>query len=102
MTLDGQPVQWASLLLTGKKNEKTQEVAMVRLAVRDGKFATEGRSTGTTPGENAVEIIIYAEEPREEVDRPKIIGMWNGAVTVEKGQPLTLNLNSSELNRPGQ
>ncbi len=102
MSLDGQPVKWASLLLTGKKNEKTQEVAMVRLAVREGQFATEGHSTGTTPGENAVEIIVYAEEPREDVDRPKITGMWNGIVSVEKGQPLTFHLNSSELTRPGQ
>lgn len=99
LSVDGQPVQWGFLSLTGQRDAETQQVALVRLPVRDGKFETEKGTPGPTKGTNQAEVIVFAEEPREDIDRPKVRGMWGGTVTVEEGQPLTIDIVSSELQK---
>lgn len=102
LTLDGQPVQWGAVLLTGQRNESSQEVATDQLTVRDGKFSTSPGARGTTPGENQAQVVIYAEEPKQVEDgdySPKITGVWNGTINVEVGKPLTLELKSSDLTK---
>jgi hypothetical protein len=102
LSLDGEPVQWGGLTLIGQKLEETQEIARDNLIVRDGKFATTEGSPGATPGENQAEVIIYSEDPTPPEDgdlRPKVTGVWSGSVTVKAGEPLVIELKTSDLQR---
>ena len=100
--LDGEPVKWGSIKLTGEKNEKTQEQAVASYAIRDGQIMSTPDSQGTTAGANDITLIIYATDPSDESKEPVVKGIWLANLSIAEDQPLAIDMKAGELERPAR
>jgi hypothetical protein len=100
-----QPVEFGSIYFRGAAAEKTQEVAQLQLPVRDGKFASFDDSYGTTPGPNEITVTVYATDPDLEEESGKetrVLGTYTGPVNVAEDEPIKINLEAGDLQRPSR
>ncbi len=100
--VDGEPVQFGTITLTGEKNTQTQETAQAILAIRNGEFSTKSGGLGTTAGKNEVVVTVYGSDPDTadpEGPAPEVVGHWKSETEVTANTPLDFDIPAGELQK---
>ncbi len=106
VTLDGQPLPWGQLYLHGTV-EKGGTTSHGVYEVREGQIVAGG--AGIPPGDYAVTLLVHegsAPPPPDpnaaeaSAPEPKVKGQWEGTVQIQAGTPLSLEVQSTQLQPP--
>jgi hypothetical protein len=100
VSVDGQPVQFGTLNVTGQRNEATQEQAIESYAIRDGRIMEDPGARGTTAGMNDINVLIFATDPADENKQAAVTGHWTGKLEIKAGEPLAIKIEKSALAKP--
>lgn len=104
--LDGAPLPWGQIYLRSPANEKTHEVSQGFFEVRDGVF--DSGIQRMMPGPHTVTIFVHdgpapaspaSGESEASAPEPKVVGQWEGEVTLAADQPLKFDLTKADLQR---
>lgn len=106
VTLDGQPLPWGQLYLRGSV-DKAGKTSHGVYEVREGRIIVSGE--GLPPGDYSVTLLVHEGSappppatPAAEASgpEPNVKGQWEGTVQIQAGTPLSLEVDSSQLQPP--